>query len=57
MCNQLFISDDSGLDSAVASLSEELINDYPASDPRWAESIPAGQYIMCEYFNCSVVCT
>ncbi|KAK3749505.1 hypothetical protein QZH41_013473 [Actinostola sp. cb2023] len=32
----------SGLDAAVASLSEELIDDYPAADPRWAESIPAG---------------
>ncbi|XP_031561013.1 nuclear pore complex protein Nup133-like [Actinia tenebrosa] len=42
ICDQLFTPDSSGLDSAVAALSEELINDYPASDPRWAESIPAG---------------
>ena len=41
-CLQLFSSEDSGLDLAVVSLSEELVDDYPASDPRWAESIPAG---------------
>ncbi|KAH0622484.1 hypothetical protein JD844_024835 [Phrynosoma platyrhinos] len=28
------------LDSAVTQLSEELIDDYPTSDPRWAESVP-----------------
>lgn len=28
------------LDTAVATISEEFIDDYPASDPRWAESIP-----------------
>ncbi|XP_072031616.1 nuclear pore complex protein Nup133-like [Amphiura filiformis] len=31
---------DSALDTAVASLSQALIDDYPASDPRWAESVP-----------------
>ncbi|XP_003215915.1 nuclear pore complex protein Nup133 isoform X1 [Anolis carolinensis] len=30
----------SDLDSAVTQLSEELVDDYPTSDPRWAESVP-----------------
>ncbi|XP_069787758.1 nuclear pore complex protein Nup133 isoform X3 [Narcine bancroftii] len=28
------------LDNAVAQISLDLINDYPACDPRWAESVP-----------------
>ncbi|XP_038663888.1 nuclear pore complex protein Nup133 isoform X2 [Scyliorhinus canicula] len=31
---------DSDLDTAVAQISLDLINDYPACDPRWAESVP-----------------
>ena len=31
------------LDSAVVNVSRELIDDYPASDPRWAEAVPAGK--------------
>ncbi|XP_067900317.1 nuclear pore complex protein Nup133 isoform X2 [Heterodontus francisci] len=31
---------DSDLDFAVAQISLDLINDYPACDPRWAESVP-----------------
>ncbi|XP_020642196.3 nuclear pore complex protein Nup133 isoform X1 [Pogona vitticeps] len=31
---------DADLDSAVTLLSEELIDEYPMSDPRWAESVP-----------------
>ncbi|XP_033628946.1 nuclear pore complex protein Nup133-like [Asterias rubens] len=30
----------SAIDLAVAKLSQEVIDDFPASDPRWAESIP-----------------
>ncbi|RMX50067.1 hypothetical protein pdam_00002883 [Pocillopora damicornis] len=30
------------LDNGVVALSEEIIDDFPVSDPRWAESIPAG---------------
>jgi len=30
------------LDVLVARLSQEMIDDYPASDPRWAESLPPG---------------
>ncbi|XP_038072152.1 nuclear pore complex protein Nup133-like [Patiria miniata] len=30
----------SPMDAAVAKLSQEVIDDFPASDPRWAESIP-----------------
>ena len=32
------------LDALVARLSQEMIDDYPASDPRWAESLPPGLY-------------
>ncbi|XP_072437718.1 nuclear pore complex protein Nup133 isoform X3 [Chiloscyllium punctatum] len=32
---------DSDLDMAVAQISLDLINDYPACDPRWAESVPS----------------
>ena len=31
------------MDSAVATLSADLLDDYPAQDPRWAESIPDSQ--------------
>ena len=30
------------LDTLVTSLSREMVDDYPASDPRWAESLPSG---------------
>ncbi|XP_022083153.1 nuclear pore complex protein Nup133-like isoform X2 [Acanthaster planci] len=30
----------SSIDATVAKLSQEVIDDFPASDPRWAESIP-----------------
>lgn len=30
------------LDRLVISLSQEMVDDYPASDPRWAESLPSG---------------
>jgi nuclear pore complex protein Nup133 len=32
----------SQLDTLVVELSKEMIDDYPASDPRWAESLPSG---------------
>ena len=35
----------SSLDQAVARLSQELIDDFPASDPRWAESVPQGTHL------------
>ncbi|XP_018416810.1 PREDICTED: nuclear pore complex protein Nup133 [Nanorana parkeri] len=31
---------DKELDQAVAQISMDLVDDYPASDPRWAESVP-----------------
>ena len=34
---------DSRLDRTVAQLSADIIDDYPASDPRWAEALPHGQ--------------
>ncbi|XP_063957430.1 nuclear pore complex protein Nup133-like [Lytechinus pictus] len=47
MVQDLFLQDtfergktNSSLDLAVAKLSQELIDDFPASDPRWAESLP-----------------
>ena len=46
ICDRLFPSEESGLDTAVLTLSRELIDDFPVSDPRWAESIPAGQQIV-----------
>ncbi|KAK1327991.1 hypothetical protein QTO34_012413 [Cnephaeus nilssonii] len=45
MVDELFSShadldSDSELDKAVAQISMDLVDDYPASDPRWAESVP-----------------
>nr|KAF6399925.1 nucleoporin 133 [Molossus molossus] len=45
MVDELFSShsdldSDSELDRAVAQISVDLVDDYPASDPRWAESVP-----------------
>ena len=37
---------DSSLDRMVLSLSRDLIDDFPASDPRWMESLPASQVCM-----------
>lgn len=34
---------DKELDQAVAQISMDLVDDYPASDPRWAESVPDGK--------------
>ncbi|XP_053238474.1 nuclear pore complex protein Nup133 [Podarcis raffonei] len=31
---------DADLDRAVFQISENLVDDYPTSDPRWAESVP-----------------
>ena len=33
----------SPIDVAVAKLSQEVVDDFPASDPRWAESVPQGE--------------
>ena len=33
---------DSLLDRLVYELSLKIIDDYPASDPRWTDSVPAG---------------
>ncbi|XP_020024420.1 nuclear pore complex protein Nup133 isoform X3 [Castor canadensis] len=45
MAEELFSShsdldSDSELDRAVTQISVDLVDDYPASDPRWAESVP-----------------
>nr|XP_020137035.1 nuclear pore complex protein Nup133 isoform X2 [Microcebus murinus] len=45
MVDELFAShsdldSDSELDRAVTQISVDLVDDYPASDPRWAESVP-----------------
>ncbi|XP_056422828.1 nuclear pore complex protein Nup133 isoform X2 [Hyla sarda] len=34
------IETDNELDQAVTQISMDLVDDYPASDPRWAESVP-----------------
>ena len=33
---------DSLMDRMVVELSQKIIDDYPASDPRWTDSVPAG---------------
>uniref|UniRef100_A0A8C8U2M6 Nuclear pore complex protein Nup133 n=1 Tax=Peromyscus maniculatus bairdii TaxID=230844 RepID=A0A8C8U2M6_PERMB len=45
MADELFSShsdldSDAELDKAVTQISMDLVDDYPASDPRWAESVP-----------------
>lgn len=37
------LDSDCELDKAVTQISVDLIDDYPASDPRWAESVPEGK--------------
>ncbi|XP_004453427.2 nuclear pore complex protein Nup133 [Dasypus novemcinctus] len=36
----LDLGSDADLDRAVAQISVDLVDDFPASDPRWAESVP-----------------
>lgn len=58
MVDELFSSDldsDSELDKAVAQISVDLVDDYPASDPRWAESVPEGRHTRGWYMGCSVL--
>lgn len=47
MVDELFshsdLDSDTELDRAVTQISVDLIDDYPASDPRWAESVPEGK--------------
>lgn len=31
------------LDAVVTQIGLDLVDDYPASDPRWAESVPDGE--------------
>ncbi|XP_077005521.1 nuclear pore complex protein Nup133 [Tamandua tetradactyla] len=38
--SHLDLDSDSQLDRAVTQISVDLVDDYPASDPRWAESVP-----------------
>lgn len=38
------LDSDAELDRAVTQISVDLIDDYPASDPRWAESVPEGKH-------------
>uniref|UniRef100_A0A2K5NSK7 Nuclear pore complex protein Nup133 n=1 Tax=Cercocebus atys TaxID=9531 RepID=A0A2K5NSK7_CERAT len=39
------LDSDSELDRAVTQISVDLMDDYPASDPRWAESVPEGKNV------------
>lgn len=48
MTDELFPADadgegDSELDGVVTQIDLDLVDDYPASDPRWAESVPDGE--------------
>ncbi|XP_073416308.1 nuclear pore complex protein Nup133 isoform X1 [Dendrobates tinctorius] len=38
--SQTDLEADNELDQAVTQISVDLVDDYPASDPRWAESVP-----------------
>ncbi|OXB74968.1 UNVERIFIED_CONTAM: hypothetical protein H355_011764 [Colinus virginianus] len=38
--NNADVDSDAELDRAVTQISVDLMDDYPASDPRWAESVP-----------------
>ncbi|XP_037676723.1 nuclear pore complex protein Nup133 isoform X3 [Choloepus didactylus] len=38
--SRLDLDSDSELDRAITQISVDLVDDYPASDPRWAESVP-----------------
>lgn len=45
MTDELFPPDGDGdgeLDLVVTRINLDLVDDYPASDPRWAESVPDG---------------
>lgn len=46
--DELFPADGDGeegaeLDTMVTQINLDLVDDYPASDPRWAESVPDGE--------------
>lgn len=46
--DELFPTDGDGeegaeLDAVVTRINLDLVDDYPASDPRWAESVPDGE--------------
>lgn len=48
LTDELFPGDGDGeggaeLDSVVTQINLDLVDDYPASDPRWAESVPDGE--------------
>ena len=42
-CSHADLDSDCELDRAVTQISVDLLDDYPASDPRWAESVPEGE--------------
>ena len=46
MTDELFPPEGEGdgdLDALVTRIGLDLVEDYPASDPRWAESVPEGE--------------
>lgn len=56
MVDELFSShsdldSDCELDRAVTQISVDLVDDYPASDPRWAESVPEGKNFYFSYYE------
>ena len=38
---------DSDVDRLVTLLAQEMIDEFPASDPRWAESVHQGTLLSC----------
>lgn len=47
------LDSDAELDRAVTQISVDLMDDFPASDPRWAESVPEGKHNSWFVKNCS----
>ena len=42
---------DSHLDRIIIRFSEEMLDDFPASDPRWAETHQSGNVYVCAHKN------
>lgn len=49
------LDSDGELDRAVTQISVDLMDDYPASDPRWAESVPEGKHVVFVSYVCCLL--
>jgi nuclear pore complex protein Nup133 len=43
LSNEMANETDSALDRLVVSMSADLIDDFPASDPRWLKTVPGAE--------------